>query len=378
MANAAHLSHLKNGVVAWNEWRDTCAPTPPDLFGADLSRHGVLHTALLLPQARDGGAVVGGSGAGSAARLRGVNFGGTDLRYANLAMADLSDAKLAGARLSFSMLARARLDRADCGGAYLHMAQLTRASAVAADFSGADFSYAVLSGTDLQGANLTDATMIGCLLNDVDLSEVVGLETVTHIGPSSIGVDTLSRSGGRIPASFLRGVGLTDEMMSIARRFAEIRPTYRTCFLSYSHADSAFTERLYADLQNAGVRVWYVAHDIDVGDVLWEKIDYQIRNRDRLIVVCSESSLSSLPVLREIERAILREDNERTSILLPIRIDDFVFEGWQNGRRADVVRKAVGDFTGWKHDSAKYRQSLGRLLRALRIEREDTRMADVT
>ena len=45
---------------------------------------------------------------------------------------------------------------------------------------------------------------------DVDLSEVKGLESVGHQGPSTIGVDTLVRSEGEIPEAFLRGCGVPD------------------------------------------------------------------------------------------------------------------------------------------------------------------------
>jgi hypothetical protein len=42
--------------------------------------------------------------------------------------------------------------------------------------------------------NFTGAIMNGTILADEDLSRCVGLETVEHQGPSSIGFDTLARS----------------------------------------------------------------------------------------------------------------------------------------------------------------------------------------
>ena len=41
-------------------------------------------------------------------------------------------------------------------------------------------------------------------------------------------------------------------------------------------------------------------------------------------------------------------------ILFPIRIDDYIFNAWEHERKADVVRKVVGDFSGWDKDAVKY------------------------
>jgi hypothetical protein len=86
-----------------------------------------------------------------------------------------------------------------------------------------------------------------------------------------------------------------------------------------------------------------------------------------LIAVCSEDSLTSPAVLREIERALQREDREKKNVLFPIRIDDYVFEGWDHERKADVVKKVVGDFRNWKGPDS-YAKALERLLRDLRSE----------
>jgi len=47
---------------------------------------------------------------------------------------------------------------------------------------------------------------------------------------------------------------------------------------------------------------------------------------DKLVVVCSEHSLESPPVIREIERALQKEDREHKNVLFPIRIDDYLFD----------------------------------------------------
>ena len=79
--------------------------------------------------------------------------------------------------------------------------------------------------------------------------------------------------------------------------------------------------------------------------------------------------MQSGPVNRKIERALNRENNEGKGTLFPIRIDDYIFDAWENERKADVLRKVVGDFSGWDTDAAKYDKAFDKLLKGLQAER---------
>ena len=82
------------------------------------------------------------------------------------------------------------------------------------------------------------------------------------------------------------------------------------------------------------------------------------------MVICSKHSLKSPPVIREIERALQKEDRERKNVLFPIRIDDYLLKKWDHSRKADVVKKVVGDFRGWDN-LATYSKAFSRFLDAL-------------
>jgi Ribonuclease G/E len=82
------------------------------------------------------------------------------------------------------------------------------------------------------------------------------------------------------------------------------------------------------------------------------------------VVVCSQQSLESQPVIREIERALQKEDREHKNVLFPIRIDDYLFNEWDHPRKADVVSKVIGDFRGWQN-LATYAKAFPRFLDAL-------------
>src|ERR1043165_5683117 len=101
---------------------------------------------------------------------------------------DLSGADLSGANLINANLINANLSRTNLSSATLKDAILRRTY-----LYGTDFRDANLSGADFTDVRLGDTSFVGN-----DLSEVKGLERAIHDGPSSIGVNTLYKSGGKI------------------------------------------------------------------------------------------------------------------------------------------------------------------------------------
>jgi hypothetical protein len=100
------------------------------------------------------------------------------------------------------------------------------------------------------------------------------------------------------------------------------------------------------------------------GELVWGEIDTAIRHYDKLVVICSKHSLQSEPVIREIERALRKEDRDHRVVLFPITIDNYVFDEWDHPRRADVVSKVVGEFRGWENP-ATYSKAFPCFLNAL-------------
>lgn len=121
--------------------------------------------------------------------------------------ADLSGANLSGVDLS-------RIDLSDVN---LSGADLSKTRLLHAYISEAHFNKANLNEANLSEAILTGATLGRTYLGNVDLSQVKDLETLKHIGPSTIGVDTIYRSQGNIPEIFLRSVGIPESMIEYAR-----------------------------------------------------------------------------------------------------------------------------------------------------------------
>jgi hypothetical protein len=324
MANQGHLDLFKQGVAVWNQWRQEHQSIRPNLSGADLRK--------------------------------------ANLSYANLRKANLSNADLSNADLS-----RADLSEADLSDADLSDADLKRAYVKRADLSRANLSDADLSGADLREADLSEAMLSRTAFGDVDLREVKGLDNVDHLGPSTIGIDTIYRSEGRIPESFLRKAGVPNSFIEYMLSLT-IKPIdYYTCFISYSSQDEPFAKRLYVDLQSNGVRCWFAPEDMKIGDNIHIRIDESIRLYDKLLLVLSENSLASSWVEREVAAAFEKEQQQSQRVLFPIRLDEAVMQTSQAWAADIRRRKHIGDFTNWKqHDN--YQQAFERLLRDLKAE----------
>jgi uncharacterized protein YjbI with pentapeptide repeats len=162
MAKDEHVRLLKQGVAAWNAWRDENPNIHPNLSDADLPEN--------LSGANLRGADL------SKANLNAAKRSGADLRAANvseadLRVADLSKANLSAAKLSGADLRQADLRQANLSGATLHEADLFKADLSGAILSGAKLIAADLFKADLSGADLRRANLFIARLVDTDLTD---------------------------------------------------------------------------------------------------------------------------------------------------------------------------------------------------------------
>jgi hypothetical protein len=102
-----------------------------------------------------------------------------------------------------------------------------------------------------------------------------------------------------------------------------------------------------------------------IGDKIRDRIEQSIRVHDKLLIVLSQSSISSGWVESEVESALEQERRKNAIVLFPIRLDDEVTRT-QKGWVADIRRgRHVGDFHNWASPKA-YGEAFQRLLRDLR------------
>ncbi len=152
--------------------------------------------------------------------------------------------------------------------------------------------------------------MSNAILSNLDLSEVIGLADVVHDGPSTVGIDTLTLSKGKIPEVFLRGCGLSDadieyaklynaeisndEFIDIQNRIFIFRDRQALqispLFISYNHEDSEFVNKIGDCLTQKGIRYWRDIHDLKAGRIE-KQIDHAISQDRTVLLVLSRNSL---------------------------------------------------------------------------------------
>jgi uncharacterized protein YjbI with pentapeptide repeats len=352
MANVEHLEILKKGVPTWNEWRENHPNIRPDLEeaklrGADLTRANLMGANLFKADLRKANLHQANL---YEANLRDANLEEADLNKADLSLADLHRADLR-AEFNEANFTSALLEEANLRGAHLFRADLTDAVLRGTDLSGADLNGAVLMGADLSGAILKDLAMGWTVVADIDLSTVKELKTVQHKAPSTIGIDTVYRSQGKIPEVFLRGAGVPEEFITYMRSLVANPIEFYSCFISYSSNDQHFAERLYADLQAKNVRCWFAPEDMKIGDRIRPRIDEAICVHDKLLLVLTGNSMKSPWVEKEVETAFEKERKQGRTVLFPIRLDDAVMDA-EEAWATDIRRtRHIGDFQGWmEHD----------------------------
>jgi hypothetical protein len=192
---------------------------------------------------------------------------------------------------------------------------------------------------------------------------------VIHQGPSTIGIDVIYASKGKIPESFLRGCGVPEIFIDYLPSLTQQRIQFYSCFISYSSKDADFAERLHADLQNRGVRCWFAPEDMKIGDKIRPRIDESIRIHDKLLLVLSEHSIASQWVEHEVEHALDLEIERNEPVLFPVRLDQAVMDS-KTGWAAKIRRERhIGEFENWK-DHDPYQKAFSRLLRDLKTEEE--------
>ena len=93
-------------------------------------------------------------------------------------------------------------------------------------------------------------------------------------------------------------------------------------FVSYSSKDNAFVLRLADDLKKAGCDVWLDKWKIRVGDDVFDKIKWGIRDSRYVLLVLSPNSISSGWVDKEWKIAYMKEIESRQVAVLPILLKD--------------------------------------------------------
>lgn len=292
----------------------------------------------------------------------GMNFSLLNFYNSNLSKTVFHDCRFIGTSFENSNIQEVHL-----WGSYLSNANLKNASLKGSNIQSTTFRWCNLKNTDFSDVELGSCNI------DSNLNLAKGLDKISHLTPSTVSIKTILKMKDNFSEVFLRGCGLQDkEIEYFKNRKDDESDPYNSCFISYSTKDEEFVVKLHSDLQNKGIRCWKWNCNAKTGNDLWEEIDQAIHKYDKLLLVASKVSLTSPAVNREIERAIRREDElydqknkgmytGSTNVLFPIRLDDYIFENWENPRKADVTKKVIADAREWKKEAEKYTKLVDKL-----------------
>ena len=286
------------------------------------------------------------------ANLTAAQLVGCSLTRANLSNAILSHAILRGADLSYARLSYANLEGADLGGANLTSADLSWANLAGANLQGAFLTttmmlMADLSGADLRGAKILRAgldsailhqsTAGGTLFANCDLRMVIGLETVKHTAPSTIALDTLANSGGRIPAQFLVGAGVAEPLVAAQDVMRGERRTFPTTLLVGAMSDDELAQRLRQSLQAASIPAWVLfADDEDSLNTGEASLDHTVFY-DRIALLCTDGALENPLTARYFAELVRAAGLPGSAPLLALGLGELFYQ--RSDRLCNALRK---------------------------------------
>lgn len=186
-------------------------------------------------------------------------------------------------------------------------------------------------------------------------------------------VDRLSKALANIGIPLQEPITKVNDSKITSVPRIEISQNYYSVALSYGGLDESIATKLNQFLLANGIKTWFYPENAFAGEKLHRMMSNMIRNAERVIILCSKTSLQRSGVLNELERTLEREAREGGSaILIPIALDDYVFNEWMpnNPDLADQIRtrnivKINGNF-----ESDETQKTLQKLLSSLEKTKE--------
>src|SRR5260221_14136787 len=93
-------------------------------------------------------------------------------------------------------------------------------------------------------------------------------------------------------------------------------------FISYSHTDADFAQRVDIQLVKARAQVWIDRWELNVGDCLIRKIEEAVSGASALVVLLSKASVASEWCRKELTAGLVRELEEKRVVVMPVLIED--------------------------------------------------------
>lgn len=330
-------------------------------------------------------------------RLHGEAFSGCNFRGANLEGCDFIGVRFEESNFTGALLSGARfLDgsifkRVEFSTVSWPNARLRGVSFYDCSFSGTlaggdirscSFQHCIfeelsLEGAYIQGVKLLDVLSVGtnldgAVLVDTDLEPWTDDDGVYVTHNVTVDWRSCARSifapklenflcRGGVPE--LVACYTIDAIRAIAD---QVRRLLRSTFISYGGPDAAFARQLRDRLHRNGVETFFFELDAMAGERLYQVMRRGVNEYDRVILICSESSLIRAGVKNEIQETLAREARDGgATYLIPITLDSFVFS-WMDPLGEILRDRVVADFRRAAQDPRRFDEAFQRLLRSLK------------
>ncbi len=93
-------------------------------------------------------------------------------------------------------------------------------------------------------------------------------------------------------------------------------------FISYSHKNKEFVDKLAMQLVARNVNIWLDRWELSLGDSLIEKVQDAVDGASALLVILSKASTESEWCKKELSSGLLRELEEKRVVVMPVLLED--------------------------------------------------------
>jgi hypothetical protein len=91
-------------------------------------------------------------------------------------------------------------------------------------------------------------------------------------------------------------------------------------FISYTHEDSKFAEKIKSKLVSAGHSTFFLDENISLGETILENIIQNLSDSDVFLIILSKNSVNSNYFISEVSIAIAEKEKRPEKVLVPITI----------------------------------------------------------
>ncbi|WP_067587344.1 toll/interleukin-1 receptor domain-containing protein [Endozoicomonas ascidiicola] len=93
-------------------------------------------------------------------------------------------------------------------------------------------------------------------------------------------------------------------------------------FISYSHENKEFVDKLATQLVNRNVNIWLDRWELSLGDSIIDKVQDAVEGASALLIIMSKASIASEWCKKELTSGFLRELEEKRVVVMPVLLED--------------------------------------------------------